>query len=242
MERQDISCEFEDRIVSSAVRDPEETAPLGFGETSGDMAMYHDLVLAIVAALEARDPHTAEHSMRVADMTERVVRLMGLPAVEAEFVHMAAHVHDIGKIAMPDTILHRTRRLSESQHEVLRDHARIGAQIIGKSPSLQGIAIIVRHHHEHWDGSGYPDGLAGEEIPLGARIVSVCDAVDAMLGKREGKTPISEDECKSELQAATGHAFDPHIATLVLSHWDEIVGPIGYPCRTETASQVVATA
>ena len=196
--------------------------------TQTTLELYHDLVQSIVSALEARDPHTAEHSLRVGDMTERTCQLMGLSPDETVNIHMAAHVHDIGKIALPDTLLHRDRRLTPHEHELLRDHARVGAEIIGSCSSLRGIATIVRHHHERWDGSGYPDGLSGEDIPLGARIVAVCDAIDAMMGKRLSKKGLTHEECKQQIEHSIGTSFDPAIARFVLDHWDEIVGPVSF--------------
>ena len=190
--------------------------------------LMHDLVQSIVSALEARDPHTAEHSLRVADMTERTCQLMELPIDQATDIHMAAHVHDIGKIALPDAVLHRDRRLTPQEHQMLRDHARVGADIVGRCASLRGIATIVRHHHERWDGTGFPDGLAGEQIPLGARIVAVCDSIDAMMGKRLSKTSLTHEECKQEIELGVGTSFDPQVARFVLDHWDEIVGCINF--------------
>ena len=198
------------------------------GTAQTTLELYHDLVQSIVSALEARDPHTAEHSLRVGDMTERVCQLMGLPFEEATDIHMAAHVHDIGKIALPDTVLHRDRRLTPHEHQLLRDHARVGAEIIGSCATLRDIATIVRHHHERWDGTGYPDGLAGEQIPLGARIVAVCDSIDAMMGKRLSKKPLTHEECQHEIELGIGTSFDPQIAQFVLDHWDEIVAPIDF--------------
>lgn len=190
--------------------------------------LFHDLIQSIVSALEARDPHTAEHSLRVGDMVERTCLLMGLPGKEATVIHMAAHVHDIGKIGMPDTVLLRKSRLTVDEHVMLRDHARIGAEILGGCPSLADVACIVLHHHERWDGSGYPDGLSGDQIPLGSRIIAVCDSIDAMLGKRLYRKALSEQDCRQEVLVNKGTIYDPVIAWFVLEHWDEIVGPINF--------------
>lgn len=191
--------------------------------------LYRDLVQSFVSALEARDPHTAEHSLRVADMAERACRLMGLAPDVVTDVRLAAHVHDIGKIALPDAVLHRDRRLTPHEHELLRDHARVGAEIIGRCRSLSGIAAIVRHHHERWDGAGYPDGLAGEQIPVGSRIISVVDSIDAMLGQRsQSKTPLTHEQCRLEIESGFGTKFDPRVAGFVLRHWDEVVGPVDF--------------
>lgn len=196
--------------------------------SSVSFAAYHDLIQAIVAALEARDPHTAEHSLRVGDMTERACKLMGLPEAQRDAIHMAAHMHDIGKIGIPDAILLKRSRLTPEEHAVLRDHARIGAEIIGSCRGLSDIADIVRHHHENWDGSGFPDGLAGEDIPLGSRIIAVVDSIDAMLGKRLSKRSLTQGECIQQVFLNKGVKYDPRVAQFVLDHWDQIVGPVNF--------------
>lgn len=188
----------------------------------------HSLIQSLVSALEARDAHTAEHSLRVAGMTGRLLKLMKLPADMARQVHSASYVHDIGKIALPDQLLHRTSRLTADGQQMLRDHVRVGAQILARCPSLEPLVPVVLHHHERWDGSGFPDGLTGEEIPLGARIVTVCDAVDAMLGRPSHKSTYTQQECRDQLQCASGASFDPGIVAVLLQHWDEIVGPVDF--------------
>ena len=190
--------------------------------------LFHDLIQSIVSALEAGDPHTAEHSLRVGDMVERTCLLMGLPYQQVSTIHMAAHVHDIGKIGIPDAILLKKGPRTPEEHEMMRDHARIGAEIIGSCPSLAGIANLVRHHHERWDGAGFPDRLAGEDIPLGSRIITVCDSIDAMLGKRKVRKSLTQAECRAEIEAGAGTAYDPQVAHFVLAHWDEIVGPVNF--------------
>lgn len=188
----------------------------------------HDLIQAIVSALEARDPHAAEHSLRVADMVERTCVLMDLPEGQRDAIHIAAHLHDIGKIGIPDAILLKRSWLTSDEHAVLRDHARIGAEIVGSVPGFATVADMVRHHHERWDGAGYPDGLAGGAIPFGARVIAVCDSIDAMLGKRRAKRSLSQRECVQEVFAGMGTSYDPDIAWFVLKRWDAIVGPVDF--------------
>ncbi len=189
---------------------------------------FHDIIQAIVSAMEARDPVTAEHSLRVADMTERVCVLMQLPRWQTVQIHMAAHVHDIGKIAIPDSVLTKRARLTPEEHALMRSHVRIGAEILGSSPRLAGVADIVLHHHERWDGTGFPDGLAGESIPLGARIVTLCDSIDSMLGKHTVKDSMTPEECRADILENSGLMYDPAIAHFVLDHWDLIVAPIDF--------------
>lgn len=210
-------------MAGTGVAQAADSAP-----SSVSFSAYHDLIQAIVAALEARDPHTAEHSLRVGDMAERTCRLMGLPEAERDAIHMAAHMHDIGKIGIPDSILLKRSRLTPEEHAVLRDHARIGAEIIGSCSGLADIADIVRHHHENWDGSGFPDGLAGEDIPLGSRVIAVVDSIDAMLGKRLAKRSLTQGECIQQVFINKGVKYDPRVAQFVLDHWDEVVGPVNF--------------
>lgn len=195
--------------------------------------LLHDLVQSVVSALEARDPHTADHSLRVGDMTERVCSIMGLSSVDTFEIHMAAHVHDIGKIGLRDSVLMKGSRLTDEEHRALRMHPEIGYRILSSSERLSGIARIVLCHHERWDGSGFPQGLAGSEIPLGARIVSVCDSIDAMLGKRPVRKRLTEQACKSEIIAGSGSLYDPKVVDAVVSHWDEVLEGIVERIRCE---------
>ncbi len=204
--------------------------------TTGLTDVWHDVVQSIVSALEARDPHTAEHSLRVGDMAERTCALMGFDAATTATVHMAAHVHDIGKIGIRDAVLLKRGRLTPDEHAVLHEHPRIGYEILRGCPSLSSVADIVLHHHERWDGSGYPDGLAGEEIPLGARVVTIADSIDAMLGKRLCRKSLTREACREEIRHNAGVMYDPRIALFVVEHWDEIVGPVEFPAYDDEPS------
>ncbi len=200
----------------------EQTAAFG-------LDLYHDVIQSIVSALEARDPHTAEHSLRVGDMAERTCALLGIPLHEAMAVHMAAHVHDIGKIGIRDAVLLKRARLTEEERELLREHPRIGYEILSGCPTLSDVALMVLHHHERWDGQGYPCGLAGEEIPFGARVIAVCDSIDAMLGKRLYRKSLTMEACREEIRSNAGIMYDPGIAEFVCAQWDKIVGPVRFP-------------
>ena len=150
--------------------------------------------------------------LRVANMVERICLLMGMDRPQVDAIHMAAHLHDIGKIGVPDAVLLKRSRLTPEEHAILRDHVRIGAAIVGACPTLGEVALMVLHHHERWDGRGYPDGLAGGQIPLGARIIAVCDSIDAMPGKRLAKRPMTERECVQEVFSNMGVMYDPDVA------------------------------
>lgn len=132
---------------------------------------YHEIIECIASALDAKDPYTAGHSQRVSDMSMKVCVLMGLKQKDIEKIHIAAHLHDIGKIGIPDAVLNKESKLSDEEWLAMKRHPEIGANILRKSHHLNELKGIVLHHHERFDGKGYPAGLRGEEIPLGARII-----------------------------------------------------------------------
>jgi HD-GYP domain-containing protein (c-di-GMP phosphodiesterase class II) len=136
---------------------------------------------------------------------------MGLGAVDLVHVRRAAALHDIGKVAIPDAILHAPRALTEDEWEYMRQHTVIGERIIAAAPELAAVAGIVRASHERWDGGGYPDGLAGAAIPLGARIVAVCDSWEAMTATRAYRPALSESLAMHELARCSGSQFDPRV-------------------------------
>jgi HD-GYP domain-containing protein (c-di-GMP phosphodiesterase class II) len=177
---------------------------------------FHDVIECLIAAVEARDSHTSGHSTRVADLTLAIAQRLGIEGSELETIHMAAHMHDIGKIGLPDDILSKPGRLTQEEWALVRRHPEIGCEILQKSEALRGIARIVLHHHERWDGKGYPAGLRGEEIPLGARIIAVADSIDAMISERPYRAALSLDQCAMELAANRGRQFDPEIAGAAL--------------------------
>lgn len=180
-------------------------------------ADFHDVVVCLVAAMETRDTYTSGHSLRVAELTLHLGQRLGLPTDELECVHMAAHMHDIGKIGLPDGILDKAGPLGEAERAWLLRHPQIGCDILMKSPALHGIARMVLHHHERWDGKGYPCGLSQGNIPLGARIIAVADSIDAMMSRRPYRFPLSEAACRAELDRCAGTQFDPAIVAVALS-------------------------
>lgn len=184
---------------------------------------YHDLIAAITAAVEARDYHTAHHSERVSNMAEYVCHLVGLSRQETTLIHLAADLHDIGKIGIPDRILLKDGPLTDAEWVEMKSHPCIGDRILRKVDRFKEIAVIVRHHHERWDGKGYPDKIAGTDIPLGARIIAVADSVDAMLSDRAYRRGMSPADCKNEISANRGVMYDPAVTQIVLNHWDTVL-------------------
>jgi response regulator RpfG family c-di-GMP phosphodiesterase len=173
---------------------------------------YRQTVAALADALEAKDPHTGRHAQRVQHyaltLTESVdPSLLDDPSLEYGFV-----LHDIGKIGVPNEVLEKPGPLTTSEWTLIQAHPTIGAEILGDVTLLQGQGIdVVRLHHERWDGSGYPYGLAGEAIPLGARIFALADTLDAMTSDRPYRRALSWDEATEEILGQTGRQFDPQV-------------------------------
>jgi len=167
---------------------------------------------ALVRAVEAKDPYTRRHSEHVAFYAEQLCRYGHLPEAMIESVRLAGLLHDIGKIAVPDSVLTKPARLSRQEYAVIRRHPEIGAAILENISLLKAEARLVRFHHESWDGSGYPTGLAGEAIPLGARILNIADSMDAMLMSRSYKPAYSVERMLDELARGGGTQFDPALA------------------------------
>ncbi|BCN31276.1 HD-GYP domain-containing protein [Anaeromicropila herbilytica] len=184
---------------------------------------YHDVIECIASALDAKDPYTANHSSRVSDMAQKVAILMDLEECDIQEIRIAAHLHDIGKIGIPDAILNKKSKLNKEEWDKLREHPRIGAKILRKSSRFQSISDIVLHHHERYDGKGYPDGICGNDISLGARIVMICDSIDAMLNNRCYRKAFTENYCYQEIRENLGKMYDPLIGQYVLEHWNDIV-------------------
>lgn len=188
-----------------------------------DQHMYRDkaatrsgtaeLVTAVLhAALAQRHPELDEHSSDVAGDVEVLARTIGLDDDAVEMIIRAGDLHDVGKLGIPDEIIAKPGPLTENEWKFMRQHTVMGERIIAAAgPSLERIAPLVRASHERWDGRGYPDGLAGEEIPLGARIITICDSFRAMLSARPYKQPMSLQEALAELRDCAGTQFDPDL-------------------------------
>jgi diguanylate cyclase (GGDEF)-like protein/putative nucleotidyltransferase with HDIG domain len=164
-----------------------------------------------VKVLSVQQPEVEHHSEHVAELVLAVARELGMSDAESTELVRAAELHDIGKIAIPYAVLHKPGPLDEQEWEMMRRHATIGANILSAAPALGHVAEIVRHHHERWDGQGYPQGLAGTDIPLASRIVFVCDSFDAMVSARPHSQPMSEEGALDELRRNSGTQFDPRV-------------------------------
>lgn len=173
-------------------------------------------------ALRARDPELGDHLAGVAQLAERVAQLLSVVADERATIRMAAALHDIGKVGLPDAILHKAGPLDDAEWTFVRRHPLIGEKILSAAPALSGVAALVRASHERWDGNGYPDQVAGEQIPLGARIIFACDAVDAMMSDRPYSAAISQSEAVRELRRHAGTQFDPRVAEALCIALEEV--------------------
>ncbi len=173
--------------------------------------VYLDTIRAIAATVDAKDSYTRGHSERVRGHSVAIAKEMGLPEGEQEIIEYMALLHDTGKIGISEAILNKNCCLTEEEYKLVQEHPLIGAQIVSEIGRFKETSAIVRHHHEHYDGGGYPDGLAGEEIPLGARIITVADAYDAMTSERPYRGPRTNEEALAEIQANAGRQFDPEV-------------------------------
>jgi len=166
-------------------------------------------------ALERRDPYTFRHSIRVTEYARAILSLMPyIPRPTAEAIIAAAHVHDLGKVGAQDSSLKKPSALTPEEREAIEQHPVIGAEIVGRLEVYKQSVDIIRHHHERWDGTGYPDGLVGEAIPLGSRIIAVADAFDAMTSERVYRPAMPVHTALAELRSGAGTQFDPQIVEL----------------------------
>jgi putative nucleotidyltransferase with HDIG domain len=177
---------------------------------------YLQTVIALGNAVEAKDNYTSDHAQRLAQMAIAVAQELGMPQHDFQALRYGAILHDIGKIGVPDAILQKPSKLDADEWKIMRQHPEIGAHILAPIPHLSHAAEIVRHHHERYDGRGYPDGLVGEAIPLGARILTVVDSYSAIMDKRAYKEARSHVEAMAELQKHAGTQFDPRVVEVFL--------------------------
>ena len=182
---------------------------------------YMGTAEALAAALEAKDAYTASHSHSIAEHAVAVGAHLGLDAEALRTVRYAAVFHDIGKIAVPEAILHKRGPLTPEEWAEIERHPVAGAQILAPVEFLAGVRVMVRHEHERWDGTGYPDRLKGEEIPLGSRIVLACDAYDAMTTDRPYRPAMTVEAARAELVRGAGSQFDPRVVDALIAVLDQ---------------------
>ncbi|MFH1416384.1 MAG: HD domain-containing phosphohydrolase [Elusimicrobiota bacterium] len=178
--------------------------------------MYVGTIKTLAKAIDAKDPYTQGHSERVTEYAVKIAKEMNLSEKLVRNIEFAALIHDIGKIGIKDDVLTKPARLSETEYELIKKHPVIGEQIIAPIEFLTNIAPLVLYHHEHYDGTGYLEGLKGEEIPLGARILNVADSFEAMISERPYSKSMTEEEAVEELNDKSGLQFDPQVVKAFL--------------------------
>jgi putative nucleotidyltransferase with HDIG domain len=166
-------------------------------------------------AVDLKDPYTSNHSQRVAEYAARIARAMGLPEEEVERIRIGGLMHDIGKIGISGRIIRKPGKLTTAEMDLMKQHASLSASIIEPLEILGESALMVRHHHERWDGTGYPDGLKGNEIPTGSRIIFAADALDALMTDRPYRRGASKAEALRILRENSGTQFDPAVVSAV---------------------------
>ncbi len=174
-------------------------------------SMFLSIIVSMASAVDARDAYTHGHSLRVARTSLLLGQQLALPRERMEPLLLAGILHDVGKIGMPDHILKKPGRLNREEFEIMKEHPVAGARMLSHIPALAEVIPGIRHHHEFWDGSGYPDGMAGEAIPLSGRIILVSDALDAMTTDRIYRKGMSLDRALGELRKYAGSQFDPRL-------------------------------
>ena len=199
-------------------------------------------VSALAKAIEARDRHTGKHIERVREYSIAIARQLGLHEDDVWRIGVGAVLHDLGKIGVPDAVLNKRGVLTRAETDVMRRHPVIGAGLLEADPALALALPAVVHHHERWDGSGYPYGLAGERISLDGRIVAVADAYDAMISDRPYRARLSEQRALQEIAAGIGTQFDPNVARAFLELPLARYTPATYDRRFTRLTPISATA
>jgi len=190
------------------------------------MQVHLSTIEALALAIDAKDPHTQGHTRRVQSYALELARRLRIARQDYEAVRAASLLHDIGKLAIPDHLLNKPGKLSDIEYQKVKAHPAVAADILANVHFPYPVLPAVRHHHERWDGSGYPDGLRGEEIPLAARILAVADSFEALTSDRAWRGRKSPEEACSLIEAWSGIQFDPAVVTVLRSHLPEVIGAV----------------
>ena len=204
-------------LVVSAI-----TTYLAFETIKRLQGQTQDAMIAMADAIDARDPYTAEHSKRVTELAVRIAEVHGLRAQEIDRVELAARVHDLGKIGISDAILNKPGKLEDHEWDLMKAHPVIGEQLLGPYRQFRHESTIVRYHHERWDGRGYPDGVKGNDIPIGSRIIGVADAFDAMTSDRPYRKALPDEFAVDEIRKGALTQFDPQVVASFLHVAEEL--------------------
>uniref|UniRef100_UPI0040567944 HD-GYP domain-containing protein n=1 Tax=Agathobacter sp. TaxID=2021311 RepID=UPI0040567944 len=194
--------------------------------------LSEEIMKTLANTIDAKDKYTNGHSMRVATYSREIARRCGKSQKEQQDIYYIGLLHDIGKIGIPDHIINKPGRLTDEEYQVIRQHPVIGSDILKTISRIPTIVTGARWHHERYDGKGYPDGLAGEDIPENARLIGVADAYDAMTSNRSYRNVLSQEIVRGEIEKGKGTQFDPHFAEVMLQMIDE---DIHYEMRAKDA-------
>jgi putative nucleotidyltransferase with HDIG domain len=186
-------------------------------EGQRDQNPLRHAIAALAQALLERDGYTSHHSVSVVRMAGQVSRDLALDERQVKRIETAALLHDIGKVSIPDEVLAKPGPLNSAEWALTREHPVIGERMLRAVPDFSPIARIVRHEHEHYDGSGYPDGLRGEDIPIGSRVILACDAYHAMISDRPYRKALSQEQAVAELADGAGTQFDPAVTEILIA-------------------------
>jgi putative nucleotidyltransferase with HDIG domain len=177
---------------------------------------FTDLIRLALKALEEKDPYTEGHSLRVTKYAIKIGKEYGLDKEDLRELELSSLLHDIGKLGIPDSILKKPDRLTKSEYKFMQEHSRKGAEIVAQIKTVSHIKKNILHHHERYNGFGYPDGLKGNKIPIISRIIFIADTFDAMTSKRSYREPFSEKEALEEIERGKGYQFDPKLVDMFL--------------------------
>ncbi len=209
------------RLQSDLSREVEEKTMEVRAQKDKQERIYIQLVTALASTIDAKDAYTNGHSSRVADYSLRIAMKAGFSPEMQNEIYVMGLLHDVGKIGIPDAIINKTAKLTDEEYEVIKNHPAMGAKILERIIDFPKLATGARWHHERYDGKGYPDGIAGEEIPLEARVIAVADAYDAMSSKRSYRDVLPQEVVRSEIEKGKGTQFDPALADVMLAMIDE---------------------
>lgn len=185
--------------------------------------MTIQIVKALSGAVDAKDTYTSGHSARVADYAKEIAKRAGLSKEEQDTIYMMGLLHDVGKIGISDTIINKPAKLTDEEYAIMKSHPVQGEKILQNISEFPNLAVGAKWHHERYDGRGYPDGKAGEDIPMEARIISVADAYDAMTSNRSYRKNMTQEFVRGEMEKGKGVQFDPKFAEIMLQMIDEDV-------------------
>jgi len=198
----------------------------------------HQFAESLGTAIDAKDPHTSMHSDEVAEVSHALALTMGLSPREADIIHVAAHLHDIGKIGVPDAVLQKQGTLDTGEWQAIRRHPELGANILKPVAALRDLGVVdmVLHHHERWDGRGYPARIKAAQIPLGARIIALADSLSAMLQNRPYRSAMGFEKAHDEILRCSGTQFDPLVVAAFKGSADTIQKTVSYLTGKEQAA------